>query len=57
MWRYDIVSSYRRYRRASGYHSVFSAAVGDWRDGRPQLSAFVDRMAARPSFLATQPAD
>ncbi len=36
---------------------AFRQPVGDWRDGRPQLSAFVDRMAARPSFLATQPAD
>ena len=35
---------------------AFREPVGDWRQGRPQLSAFVDAMSQRPSFQATQPA-
>lgn len=35
----------------------FREPVGDWRQGRPNLSAFVDAVSQRPSFQATQPAD
>ena len=36
---------------------AFRGPVGDWRQGRPHLSAFVDAVSQRPSFQATQPAD
>ena len=35
---------------------AFREPIGDWRQGRPQLSAFVDAVSQRPSFQATQPA-
>ena len=35
----------------------FEARIADfrWRDGRPQLTGWFDRLAARPSFAATAP--
>jgi len=35
----------------------FRQPIGNWRESRPGLSAFVETLGARPSFQATQPAE